>query len=53
LGFIPTGGSGRFNVDVKSVNIGIVATLSASKPDPDPKGLGIMLVRALEIMKFV
>ena len=31
MGIIPTGGKGRFNVDVKNVNIAAVATLNTSE----------------------
>ena len=31
FGFIPTGGEGDFNIDVKNVNSGVIATLQASK----------------------
>jgi hypothetical protein len=31
FGFIPTGGEGDFNIDVKNVKIGVIATLHASK----------------------
>jgi hypothetical protein len=40
LGFIPTGGKGDFNIDVKNVDVGIVATLTTSSyPGILPDGL--------------